>query len=162
MELIEKTKLTPRTLSKHLRELERERRWIERREDTESGEYPHPVLYKATDITVRYMKLVKVTSEYAENIETMLKETKDPFPILDEILSISKEYFIMILAGIQYKKTMPWKNIDYMTSLLLHSTFECYTTSLIAAVTKAMQSGTHFDTIDPRYEQVMQGPGDFL
>jgi DNA-binding HxlR family transcriptional regulator len=164
MELIERTKLTPRTLSKHLRELERELRWIERREDTETAEYPHPVLYKATDTTVRYMKLVKITSEYADNIETMLKQTKDPFPILDEILKISKTYFIMILAGIQYSKHMPWKHIDYMTTLLLHSPYKIYTTTLIKATTKAMQSGTHFDTIDQWYKQVIQDaqPEDFL
>jgi DNA-binding HxlR family transcriptional regulator len=164
MELIEKTKLTPRTLSKHLRKLERQLQWIQRKEDTESGAYPHPVLYKAKDITIKYTKVLKTTYDYADNMETMLKQTKDPFPILDEILSISKEHFIMILAGIQYNKQMPWKDIDYMTSLLLHSTFKCYTTALIEATTKAMQSGTHFDTISQWYEEAIKDskPEDFL
>lgn len=155
MELKEKTKLSPRTLSKHLHELEKELHWIERKEDTQSGEYPHPVLYKATDTTIKYVALMKTTFEYADNIETMLKETKDPFPILDDILRVSKIYFIQILAGIQYKM-MTWKQIDYATSLFLHSPYEIYTTTLIEAVTKAMQSGTHFDIIDRAYNQLLQ------
>lgn len=157
MELKEKTKLTPRALSKHLRELEKEHHWVERKEDTESGQYPHPVLYKATDITVRYVKIMKTTFQYATNIETMLKETKNPYLILEDIHTISRTYFTEILAAIQHSiQNITYKNIDYMTSLLLHSTYKIYTTALIKATTKAMQSGTHFDIIDKAYNQLLQ------
>ncbi|MEM3640702.1 MAG: ArsR family transcriptional regulator [Candidatus Bathyarchaeia archaeon] len=43
-EIWEKTKLSPTTLSKHLKELEKG--IIERKIDTESGEYPPPVYYR--------------------------------------------------------------------------------------------------------------------
>jgi len=43
-EILEKTKLSPTTLSKHLKELEKG--IVEKRIDLESGEYPYPVYYR--------------------------------------------------------------------------------------------------------------------
>jgi DNA-binding Lrp family transcriptional regulator len=43
-EILEKTKLSPTTLSKHLKELEKG--IVEKRIDLQSGEYPYPVYYR--------------------------------------------------------------------------------------------------------------------
>ena len=65
--------------TKHLDELEKDLNWIERREDTESGKYPYPVLYKATRSTASYGIYIKTVFDNADQIEEELKETKDPY-----------------------------------------------------------------------------------
>lgn len=145
MELKKQTKLSPRTLSKHLDELEKELHWIERKEDTESGEYPHPVLYRANHSTVLYATYIKSVFDNADEIERRVKETKDPLQILDDFNRINQYYFTLILTAIQENKYMTWKKIDYMTSLFLHSPYKIYITNLITAITNTIHLGTHFD-----------------
>jgi len=145
MELKEKTKLTARTLSKHLDELEEELHWIEKKKDTESGKYPYPVLYKANPTTIKHTKFVMSIHEYADNIETTLKETKDPFLMLDNFHMLNQLTFTLILMAVQSNKYMTWKQIDYATSFFLFSPYEIYTQNLVTAITKAIQSGARFD-----------------
>lgn len=145
MELKEKTKLTPRTLSKHLNELEKELDWIERREDTESGEYPHPVLYRANRSTVAYAIYMKSVFDNADDIETVLKETRDPLQILAELQKVNLYYFTLILESIQESKYKTLKELDSITSLFLYSPYEIYAKQIIAAFTKAVQFGERFD-----------------
>lgn len=145
MELKKETKLSPRTLSKHLDEMEKELHWIERKEDTESGKYPHPVLYRASHSTVSYATYMKSVFDNADEIETRLKETKDPLQILDDSHKINQYYFTLFLEEIQKKPHMAQKQLDYMTSLFLHSPYEIYTKNLITAIAKAVEFGTRFD-----------------
>jgi DNA-binding HxlR family transcriptional regulator len=153
MDLKKETKLSPRTLYKHLNELEKELHWIERKEDTESGEYPHPVLYKANPTTIKHTKFVMSIHEYAEKIETKLKETRDPSLMLDDFHMLNKLTFTLILMAIQSNKYMTWKQIDYMTRLFLFSPYEIYTQNLITAITKAIQSGVRFEVKKPAVSQ---------
>jgi DNA-binding HxlR family transcriptional regulator len=145
MELKKETKLSPRTLSKHLNELEKELHWIERIEDMESGEYPHPVLYRATHSTVSYATYIKSVIYNADEMETRLKETEDPLEILDDFHKINQYYFTLFLEEIQESKHMAQKQLDFIANLFLYSPYEIYTKNLITAIAKAVQFGTRFD-----------------
>jgi DNA-binding HxlR family transcriptional regulator len=145
MEIKKETKLSPRTLSKHLNDLEKKLHWIERKEDTESGEYPHPVLYRANDTTVSYATLIKSIFDNADQIEIYLKETKDPLQILEDFHKANQYYFTLFLETIQKNKHTTQKLLDYMTSLFLYTPYKIYTTQLITAFAKAVQFGTQFD-----------------
>ena len=144
-ELKEKTQLTPRTLSKHLSELEKELHWIDRIEDTESGEYPHPVLYKATRSIAAYGRFIKTIFDNADEIETQLKEAKDPLQVLAELNKINEWHFTLILESIQESKHKNLKQLDSITRLFLYSPYEIYTKQIIKAFTKAVQFGVKFD-----------------
>jgi DNA-binding HxlR family transcriptional regulator len=144
-ELKEETKLTPRTLSKHLNELEKELHWVERREDKESGEYPHPVLYRATDTILSYTIYMKSVFDSADIIQAELQETKDPLQILEEIHKINEYYFTLILETIQKNKSTSLKWLDPFMSLIFHSPYEIYTREIIRAFTEAAQFGTQFN-----------------
>ena len=144
-ELKDKTKLTPRTLSKHLNELEKELHWIERREDTESGEYPHPVLYKATHSIASCGRYIKTIIDNADEIETDLTETKDPLQLLKEFHEINLYYFTLILEKIQESKSKNLKELDSIMKFVYYSPYEIYTKQIITAFTKAVQFGERFD-----------------
>jgi DNA-binding HxlR family transcriptional regulator len=146
MELKKETKLSPRTLSKHLQELEKDLHWIERKEDTESGEYPHPVLYRANHSTVSYATYVQSVSYNADEMETRLKEAKDPLQILDYFHKINQYYFTLLLEEIQKNKYMTQKQLDVLANFFLYSAYKIYTNNLITAIAKAVQFGTRFDT----------------
>jgi DNA-binding HxlR family transcriptional regulator len=145
MELKKETKLSPRTLSKHLNELEKELHWVERKEDTESGEYPHPVLYRANHLTVSYATYIKSVFDNADEMETRLKETKDPLQILNDFHKINQYYFTLFLIKIQESKYITQKQLDFMANLFLYSPYKIYTQNLITAIAKAVQFGTRFD-----------------
>lgn len=145
MELKEETKLSPRTLYKHLNELEKELHWIERKENTESGEYPHPVLYKATRSTISYATYVQSVIYNADEMETRLKEAKDPLQILNDFHKLNEYYFTCSLLEIQKRKHMTQKQLDGMTNFFLLSPYETYIKNLITAFAKAVQFGAQFD-----------------
>lgn len=66
--------------------------------------------------------------------------------MLDELHKINKYYFELILTEIQdHIGSASQKKIDYMTDLFLYSPYRFYTTTLIDAITKTVQSGKHFD-----------------
>ena len=158
MELKEKTKLTPRTLSKHLNELEKELSWIERRVDTESGEYPHPVLYKAKLSTVAYAIYVQSIFDNTDDIEADLKETEDPLQILIELHKLNLHYLTLILETIQKDKCISQKQLNWMTQLFLYTPYEIYTENLITAFTKAVQFGARFDIDQLRKNHNIENP----
>jgi hypothetical protein len=91
--------------------------------------------------------------EYAEKIETKLKETRDPLLMLDDFHMLNKLIFTLTVMAIQSKKYLTWKQIDYMTSFFLLSPYEIYTQNLITAVTKAIQSGVRFEVKQPSVSQ---------
>lgn len=144
-ELKEKTKLTPRTLSKHLKELVKEHQWVERKEDTESGEYPHPVLYRITRSMLALAAFMKMVYDNADDIENDLKKTKDPLQILRDVHKFNLYYFTLLLETIQRDKYMSQKVIDAITDFTIHTPYVTYTTVLIDAFTKAVQFGMRFD-----------------
>src|SRR5512139_1848786 len=102
-ELKEKTKLTARTLSKHLDELEKKLNWILRMQDRDSGEYPYPVLYKS--VNPKFGRFIQLVYENANDIEMQLKETKDPIQVLDDLHKINLYYFAMLLKMVQEDKS---------------------------------------------------------
>ena len=144
-ELKEKTKLTPRTLSKHLNELNTELHLIERREDTQSGEYPHPVLYRAPQLTVSFATYIKKVWDNADDMEPALMESKDPLLLLEKLHKLNLYYFTQILGTIQEDKCIPQKVIEWLTNLFIHEPYEICTKNIITAFTKAVQLGGQFD-----------------
>lgn len=150
MELKKETRLSPRTLSKHLQELEKDFHWIERKEDTESGEYPHPVLYRATHSTISYATYIQSVIYNADEMEARLKETKDPLQILDHFHKINQYYFTCFLQEIQKNKHMPQRGLDRIADLFLYQPYKIYTDNLIAVIAKAVQFGARFDTAQLR------------
>jgi DNA-binding HxlR family transcriptional regulator len=144
-ELKEKTKLTARTLSKHLNELEKEFRWIERKEDTESGEYPHPVLYRATDSAVSWTHYMKLVFDNADDIEADLKKAKDPLRILEELHEVNEYYFTLLLETIQEEKTASLKWLDSFMSFIFYSPYEIYTKEIVRAFTEDVRFGEQFN-----------------
>ena len=144
-ELKEKIKLSPRTLYKRLNELEKELNWIERKEETESGEYPHPVLYRATESILSIAILIKTVHYNADNIERDLKENKDPLQILERLHKLNLYYFTLLLETIQEDKYMSQKHIDAMANLTIYDPYKIYVDNLIAAFAKNVRFGAHFD-----------------
>ena len=144
-ELKEKIKLSPRTLYKRLNELEKELNWIERKEDTENGEYPYPVLYRATESILSIAILIKTVHYNADNIERDLKENKDPLQILERLHKLNLYYFTLLLETIQEDKCMPQKHIDAMANLTIYDPYKIYVSNLIAAFAKNVRFGAQFD-----------------
>jgi DNA-binding HxlR family transcriptional regulator len=144
-ELKEKIKLSPRTLYKRLNELENELKWIERKEDMESGEYPHPVLYRATEMILSTAILIKTVHYNADNIKENLKKTKDPLQILEQLHKLNLYYFTLLLETIQENKCMPQKHIDFLTSLTIYEPFQVYVNNLITTFTENVRFGAQFD-----------------
>ena len=144
-ELKGKIKLSPRTLYKRLNELEKELKWIERKEDTESGEYPYPVLYRATEMILSIAIFIKTVHHNADNIENDLKENKDPLQILERLHKLNIYYFTLLLETIQEDKCMPQKHIDAMTNLTIYDPYKIYVSNLIAAFAKNVRFGAQFD-----------------
>jgi DNA-binding HxlR family transcriptional regulator len=144
-ELKEKIKLSPRTLYKRLNELEKELNWIERKEDMESGEYPYPVLYRATESILSIAILIKTVHYNANNIDENLKKTKDPLQILRRLHKLNLYYFTLLLETIQKDKYMSQKHIDAMTNLTIYDPYKIYVNNIVASFAKNVRFGAHFD-----------------
>ena len=144
-ELKEETKLTPRTLSKHLKELEKELGWIERIEDKESGEYPHPILYRIERSMLSITIFIKSVYDNADDIERELRETKDPLRILVEFHKLNLYYFTLLLESIQENKCMSQKVIDALMDFSIYAPYENYANSLMKAFADAVRFGAQFD-----------------
>ena len=96
----EKTELSSRTLDKHLKRLVKIP-VVERKEDVESGKYPVPVLYRIISPFDTYVKTKLSRELFADHIEEMLDEAKDPLLILDAIHGLSQAGFVQLLEEIQ-------------------------------------------------------------
>jgi len=154
MELKEQTKLTPRTLSKHLKELTNELQWIERKEDTESGEYPHPVLYRAKEDMLSIIIFITTVhySYTTDNLERKLKETKDPIHVLIRIHELNLYYLTLLLEEMQKEKIMSQKEVNALLNFTIFAPYKIYISNLIDAFSKNIQFGTHFDIDKLRQE----------
>lgn len=130
MELKEKTKLSSRTLSKHLSRMTNLRA-AERKTDTESGEYPIPVLYKATPEFITHIVSSKGRKEIIDTIEPALTESKDPLAILDGIHASSEAYFVTLLREIQNNKITTGQAINYYAECFLWANYRHLTSKLI-------------------------------
>ena len=119
--------------------------WVERKEDTENGEYPYPVLYRATESILSIAILIKTVHYNADNIERDLKENKDPLQILERLHKLNLYYFTLLLETIQEDKCMPQKHIDAMANLTIYDPYKIYVSNLIAAFAKNVRFGAQFD-----------------
>jgi DNA-binding HxlR family transcriptional regulator len=142
-DLKEKTKLSSRTLSKHLNELRHELHWIEQEKDT-SGKYPHSVLYRVTSAIAPYATYLENCSKIAENIERQIKENKDPISIVETLHKANLFYITSLLEEIQ-KKFVSKKQIEGMMNLFLFSPYQVYIETLIETFTNKVRLGAKFD-----------------
>lgn len=135
MELKEKTKLSSRTLAKHLNHMTN-LQTIEKRTDVESGKYPVPVLYKATPELTTYIEASITREEIANELEPALNESKDPLMLLEAIHAFSQIYFIELLTQIQQNEIVTNEQISFFTECFLWADYKQYTSKLIEASRK--------------------------
>ncbi len=133
------TKLSPRTLHKHLKQLTKDG-LIDRKRDIESEKYPIPVLYKAQSDIIEATKTMEIMKKFSNKIDAILKETKNnPLIILDLINKWNQTNFIRLLKTIQNHKDIPLKEIETLTKLHLWLNYEWFTQILIEATTKIIK-----------------------
>jgi len=169
MELKEKTKLSSRTLAKHLNHMTNIQ-ILERKTDVESKKYPVPVLYKATPELTTYIK-ASITREYfSNNLETCLHESKDPLFLLDTIHIFSQIGFIELLTQIQQNKIVTNEEINFFAECFLWANYKQFTSKLIEAsrkiindvnitqllINQAKRQITVFQTVLKIYEKINQ------
>ncbi len=134
-ELRETTKLSSRTLSKHLENLT-QLQMIERKEDMESGKYPVPVLYKATFAALEYIKTSIFIEESSKNIEPALMETRDPLAVLEIIHMASELGLVKILTELKEHKDMPVAVVQYLEVLFMEMPYKFFVLKLVDASRK--------------------------
>jgi DNA-binding MarR family transcriptional regulator len=139
MELREKTKLSSRTLTKHLDRLIKSC-LVERKTDNESGKYPIPVLYRAESELLAYMKSSLLREDFAENVNAMLKETNDPLKILEIIHDYSQLAFLHILEQMKRKKDISDEEIEFLEEIFLWSNYKSFTFELVEATRRIAES----------------------
>lgn len=130
MELKEKTKLSSRTLAKHLSHMTN-LQYIERKTDTKSRKYPIPVLYKATPELVTYVKTTISREEISNMFESALDESKDPLTLLEGIHAASQASFIELLTLIQQNKIVTNEQINFYAECFLWADYKQFTFKLI-------------------------------
>ena len=130
MELREKTKLSSRTLAKHLNEMTN-LPIVEKKTDAESGNYPYPVYYKAKPELVAYIKDNITREEIVNQLELALNETKDPLILLEAINANSQLYFIELLRRIQQNKNITNEEIYFFAEYFLWANYRRYTSKII-------------------------------
>jgi hypothetical protein len=135
MELKEKTKLSSRTLAKHLNQMTN-LQTIEKKTDVESGKYPIPVLYKATPELTTYVKATITRQEIINQTETALNETKDPLILLEAIHLSSELYFLELLTQIQQNKIVTNEQVNFFAECFLWANYRQITSKLIEASRK--------------------------
>jgi hypothetical protein len=135
MELKEKTKLSSRTLDKHLDKMI-DLQIIERKKDAESGNYPYPVYFKARPELVTYIKATTSRQELADGLEPALLETRDPLRILELIHAGSQVYFIELLTRIQQNRNITNEEIYFFGECFLWTNYKQYMSKLIEASRK--------------------------
>jgi transcription initiation factor IIE alpha subunit len=139
MELKEKTKLSSRTLTKHLNQMT-SLQIIKKKTDVESGKYPVPVLYKAAPKLTIYMKSEISEEEIANRMESALNETKDPLIVLEEIHASSQECFIELLTAIQQNKIITDEEINFFAEYFLWANYKQYISKLLEASRKMINN----------------------
>jgi DNA-binding MarR family transcriptional regulator len=127
-ELKEKTKLSSRTLDKHLDKI-KEFQLIERKTNVESGKYA--VFFRAKPELTTYYKANIMREESIKEMEKVLNERKDPFLILDAIHTISQRCFIELLEIIQQNKNITKEEINFFGECFLWTSYKQYISKLI-------------------------------
>jgi hypothetical protein len=136
MELIKETKLSSRTVNKHLEQLIHAQ-LIEKRSDIQNGKYA--VLFRVKPELMHYVKNGILRRRIADDMENLLSETKgDPLPILELIHENNQLYFLDLLERIQRNKNMPDEQIQYFTDIFLLAPYRQWTTKLIEASLKTI------------------------
>lgn len=130
MELKEKTKLSSRTLAKHLDKMTNMKN-VEKKVDVESGNYPYPVYYKAQPEFITYIKANMARQENASTFEQLLNEKKDPLLVLEIIHTFSRLWFIQLLKRIQQNKKMTNEEIYFFGECFLWTNYKQYVSKLI-------------------------------
>ena len=137
MEIKEKTKLSSRTLAKHLNKLT-QLYLIERKQDVESGEYPVPVFYKAIAELLTYIRGSILRDNFSDNVDQMLKETKDPLMILEAIHEFSQLGFMTIMENIRKDKKIANQVLDFYENMILFTNYRSFMFELIEATRKVI------------------------
>jgi hypothetical protein len=133
IELKKITKLSSRTLAKHIEELVK-LKLMERKEDRESGEYPIPVFYKLDSTFINdFIKQNSMRKVFSDNIGEMIDETKDPLMIYDMVNAFCQVFFIQILKEIQNNKKIDNEELEYLEEMFLWYNFRYFTSALISA-----------------------------
>jgi hypothetical protein len=133
MELKEETKLSSRTLTKHLNQLVNIE-IIEKKSDIMNGKYS--VLFKAKPDLITYMKSKILEAKEISTLEPALNKTKDPLRILELIHLRSQVYFLDLLAEIQRNKNITDEEICLRAEYFLWSNYKESTFRLIEASRK--------------------------
>jgi len=139
MELKEKTRLSSRTLTKHLNWM-KEHQLIKKKADTESGKYPIPVYYKATAALLTYIRASIQRQETIKRLEESLDYSKDPLLILEIIHVSSQLYFLDILRLIQNNENITNEEINFHANCFLWENYKQYTSKLIYASRKIIKT----------------------
>lgn len=140
-ELLQKTQITQRTLSKHLDILEKFG-LIEKHTDRETGEYPYPVLYKTNKLTTLLGKHMEIVFNNAENIKTDLTKTKDPLLMLKTFHAINQQYFKETLQIIQIDKGLNQEALEMIAHYLFSLPYEIYIKELLKAFNNTIKQST--------------------
>lgn len=137
MELQATTKLNPFTLTKHLKQMTKDN-IIDRKEDTESGKYPIPVLYKAPieliDIVISNRSNKKFSEWIDEWVKNKMVQTiLDPLVILESINNITQVGFIQLLQEMQRDKKINASQITFLEEILITNNYNHAIKELITA-----------------------------
>jgi hypothetical protein len=133
MDLIRGTKLSSRTLSKHL-DIWTKGQFVEKKSDIINGK--HAVLFKAKPDFVTYIKTKMLEAKEISTMEPALSRTKDPLRILDMFHFRSQVYFLDLLTYIQQHKNITHEEIYLRADYFLWSIYKESTLRLIEASRK--------------------------
>jgi hypothetical protein len=139
MELKERTKLSSRTIAKHLSQMIK-LQIVEKKTDVESGKYPVPVLYKAEPELESFIKITIARREFANKMEPLLNRTKDPLIFLDMIHAFSQAGFMQLLTLIQQDKSITNAQINFFEECALWANYKHFTLKLIEASRKIINN----------------------
>jgi len=139
MELREKTKLSSRTLSKHLDEMVRAK-VVERQVDNKSGKYPFPVFYRATPMLLAYTKSSLLREDFSQMVDAMLHETKDPLKILEVIHAYSDLGFLFLLKAIKNNENVTDEGVDFFEEVFLFSSYRSFIFDLVEASRRVLDN----------------------
>jgi hypothetical protein len=119
------TKVSSRTLYKHLKELEA---FIERREETESGFPKPPVYYRASSTLLALMAESIIIEGTTKGVMADLLNTKDLSSILCLVNKLTNSKILSVLSAIKKQsrevtdpeltfllRSFVWKNYEYLT-----------------------------------------------
>lgn len=133
-ELLEKTKISSRTLVKHLSRLEKDKFIQSKREKTNM----RLVYYKAEPEVVTYTEAETSTEEISQQIEGTLLETKNPMAIL-RIINNANNFMIMyMIKQLGVEKSFPKSKLRFLMEFWVWESYRVLTWKLIEASWKHM------------------------